>query len=94
LKDAGAASNQTRLLADQGIRPNAIVDVTTVIWWSSAMETYAKALVAGQSIEKAGKGVVKTGTLGFNEPWLVLAAWNMLGKPAIDSQFTSSLLRP
>ena len=94
LKDAGAAANQTRLLAGQGIRPSAIVDVTTVIWWSSAMEKYANALVAGQSIEKAGKGVVKTGTLGFDEPWLVLAAWNMLGKPAIDSQFTSSLLKP
>ena len=93
LRDAGAASNQIRLLADQGIRPNATVDVTTVIWWSSAMENYAKALAAGQSLVGAGKEVVKDGTLGFNEPWLVLATWNMLRNPAIESLFTSSLLK-
>ena len=93
LRDAGAASNQIRLLADQGIRPNATVDVTTVIWWSSAMENYAKALAAGQSLVGAGKEVVKDGTLGFDEPWLVLATWNMLRNPAIESLFTSSLLK-
>jgi hypothetical protein len=38
--------------------------------------------------------VVKDGTLGFNEPWLVLAVWAMLGKPAMDSRFASSLLKP
>jgi hypothetical protein len=93
LRDAGAAPNQIRLLADQGIRPNATVDVTTVIWWSTAMENYAKALAAGQSLIGAGKAVVKAGTLGFDEPWLVLAAWTMLQNPAIDSLFTSSLLK-
>jgi hypothetical protein len=93
LKDAGAAATQVRLLAGQGIRQSASVDVTTVIWWSSAMQNYAKALAVGESLEKAGKGVVKTGTLGFDEPWLVLATWSMLGKPAIDCQFTSSLLQ-
>jgi len=92
LRDAGAAPNQIRLLADQGIRPNATVDVVSLIWWSSAMENYAKALAVGQSLEGAGKAVVKDGTLGFNEPWLVLATWNMLRNPAIDSLFTSSLL--
>ncbi|MGA2196927.1 MAG: hypothetical protein ABSH40_16825, partial [Bryobacteraceae bacterium] len=93
LRDAGAAPNQIRLLADQGIRPNATVDVTTVIWWSTAMENYAKALAAGQSLIGAGKAVVKAGTLGFDEPWRVLAAWTMLQNPAIDSLFTSSLLK-
>jgi hypothetical protein len=93
LRDAGAAPNQIRLLADQGIRPNATVDVTTLIWWSSAMENYAKALAAGQSLVGAGKAVVKDATIGFNEPWLVLATWNMLRNPAIDSLFTSSLLK-
>ena len=93
LRDAGSAPNQMGLLADQGIRPNAMVDVTTVIWWSSAMANYAKALAAGQSLVGAGKEVVKDGTLGFNEPWLVLATWKMLGNPAIESLFTSSLLK-
>ena len=74
LRDAGAASNQTRMLTDQGIRqPGAIVDVITVIWWSNAMANYAQALAAGKSLVDAGKGVVKDGTLGFSEPWLVLA---------------------
>jgi hypothetical protein len=93
LKDAGAAPNQTRLLTAQGIRPAAIVDVITVIWWSSAMETYAKALAVGASLVGPGKAVVKDGTQGFNEPWLVLATWNMVKKPAVESLFTSSLLK-
>lgn len=94
LRDAGAASNQIRLLTDQGIRPNATVDVVTVIWWSSAMENYAKALAAGQSLVGAGKAVVQDGTFGFDEPWLILATWNMLQNPAMESLFTSSLLAP
>jgi hypothetical protein len=57
------------------------------------MENYAKALAAGQSLVGAGKEVVKDGTLGFDEPWLVLATWNMLRNPAIESLFTSSLLK-
>ena len=93
LRDAGAAPNQISLLTDRGIRPNAIVDVTTLIWWSSAMADYAKALAAGQSLVAAGKAVVKDGTLGFDEPWLVLTAWNMLRNPAMESLFTSSLLK-
>jgi hypothetical protein len=93
LKNAGAVPNQIRLLTDQGIRPNAIVDVVTVIWWSSAMENYTKALAVGQSLVAAGKEVLKDGTRGFDEPWLVLATWNMLQNPAIESLFTSSLLK-
>jgi hypothetical protein len=93
LMDAGAASNQIRLLAGQGIRQNAVVDVITLIWWSSAMEKYAKALAAGRSLVGVGKEVVKDSTGGFDEPWLVLSTWNMLQKPAIESLFTSSLLK-
>jgi hypothetical protein len=93
LRDAGAAPNQIQLLTDQGIRQNAIVDVVSLIWWSSAMESYAKALAAGQSLVGVGKDVVKDSTGGFSEPWLVLAAWNMLRNPAVVSLFTCSLLK-
>jgi hypothetical protein len=57
------------------------------------METYAKALAVGASLVGPGKAVVKDGTQGFNEPWLVLATWNMVKKPAVESLFTSSLLK-
>jgi len=93
LMNAGAAPNQTALLTGQGIRQTAIVDVITLIWWSSAMASYSKALVAGQSLVGVGKEVVKDSTGGFNEPWLVLAAWNMLQNPAVASIFTCSLLK-
>jgi hypothetical protein len=93
LKDAGAAANQARLLADHGIAQTAGVDVITLIWWSTAMENYAKALVASQSLVAIGKQVVKDGTQGFNEPWLILATWEMLQKPAINVVFTSSMLK-
>lgn len=93
LQDAGAAPNQIALLTGQGIRQTAIVDVITLIWWSSAMASYSKALAAGQSLVSVGKAVVKDSTGGFSEPWLVLAAWNMLQNPAVASTFTSSLLK-
>lgn len=95
LKDAGSPSNKTRLLTNRGIRRNAIVDVIAVIWWSYAMADYAKAVVAGDSLVGVGRGVVKDATAGFDEPWLVLAIWYMLGgRAAISSLFTSSLLKP
>lgn len=93
LKDAGAAANQTRLLRDAGIDQSAEVDVLTFIWWSSAMADYAKALAGNQSLEQVGKEVVTDSTLGFSEPWLILATWKMLQNPAINSLFTSSLLK-
>jgi hypothetical protein len=92
LKDAGAPANQTRLLAAQGIRGTVSTDVISLIWWSDAMANYAKALVAGKPLAGFGKEVVKDATLGFDEPWLVLAVWNMLGQPAVDTRFTSPLL--
>jgi hypothetical protein len=93
LKEAGAPANQVRLLASRGIGQSADVDVITFIWWSSAMENYAKALAASQSLVGIGKQVVKDGTRGFNEPWLILATWEMLQNPAINVVFTSSMLK-
>ncbi len=94
LRDAGAPPNQIALLQSQGIRQQADTDVINLIWWSVAMENYAKAIAANKSIEKAGEGLVKKSTGGFNEPWLVLATWSMLQNPALEVVFTSSLLKP
>ncbi len=93
LENAGAAPNVIRLLAAQGIRQNSVVDVLSILWWSQAMGDYARALVRGEPLVGVGQAVAKDSDLGFNEPWLVLAAWTMLGKPAIDIRFTSSLLK-
>jgi hypothetical protein len=93
LKAAGSQSNQEVSLASRGILlRNVSRDIVTVIWWSDAMANYAKALVGGKPLAGCGKEVVKDATLGFDEPWLVLAVWNMLGKPAVESRFTSPLL--
>ena len=92
LERAGARPNVIRELANAGIPQAAAVDVTALIWWSSAMANYAKALAQHQSLIELGKAVVKDGTLGFNEPWLVLTSWLMLGSPTMNCLFTSSLL--
>ena len=93
LKDAGAVPNQVKLLTAIGAPASASVDVTTVIWWTSAMESYAQALAAGTSLVDVGEAIVKDGTLGYNEPWLILAAWNMLGNPALQIEFTCPLIK-
>src|SRR5579871_793338 len=93
LQDAGAAPNIGRLLAGRGIRQNAVTDVVTVLWWASAMQAYANALAKGDDLAAAGKAVVTDGAMGFNEPWLILTMWSILGQPALDCRFTSSLLK-
>lgn len=93
LEKKPAQPDVIRLLGTLGIRQNAVTDVITVLWWSGAMAKYANALAQNESLVDAGKGVVKDGTAGFNEPWLLLAAWAMLGKPPVDNLFTSSLLQ-
>jgi len=98
LEDAGTLQNTAAVLKNNGFAESPaiealVTDVFTAIWWSKAMASYAVALHDGNSLADVGKDVVKNDTLGFNEPWLVLAAWNILGqKPAIDSKFTSSAL--
>jgi hypothetical protein len=62
--------------------------------WDGSYACFFSRIVVTSHAVDAGKGVVKTGTLGFNEPWLVLATWNMLKKPAIQGLFTSSLFKP
>jgi hypothetical protein len=90
LRDAGAAPNQQRLLAQKGIRPNAIVDVITVIWWATAMADYAEALNNHGPLAKFGESVVKDSTNGFGEPWFVLSVWTILGEPKMNVLFTVS----
>ena len=96
LRDAGALENQTKVLRDLGVRNanlNAVaVDATTLIWWSSAMEAYSRALVSDKSLLAVGKDVVKDSNRGFDEPWMMLATWQMLGEPELEVIFTSSLL--
>jgi hypothetical protein len=98
LHEAGAASNMTPILRNLGMSDAqaqlAVADVITAIWWADAMADYATALAKGQSLESAGKKVVRSSNLGFNEPWMVLAAWQMAGKPPISPQFITSLPAP
>ena len=91
LQEAGARPNVIRLLTPQGIREEAAVDVTAVLWWSGAMANYGRALAANQDLVKVGTDLVLDSTGGFDEPWLILAAWNMLGKPALQSMFSCSV---
>lgn len=93
LLDAGTPQNINVLLGPQGIGQEAVTDVIAVNWWSEAMSNYASALAQGKPLVDLGKEVVKDGTMGFNEPWMILAAWNILGRPTIDSLFTSSLMQ-
>ena len=92
LIDEGSAPNIVLALQDAGFGSNSeflVADVITAVWWSQAMNVYAAALRDGKPLEKAGKGVVKAGDLGFNEPWLILAFRSMLGNPAPEALFTA-----
>lgn len=96
LQDAGAGANFTPILENLGLSSSqaqaAYTDVITTIWWSTAMADYAKALSKNQSLEGPGKEVVKDSNRGYDEPWMILAAWNLAGKPAAHAQVTSPLL--
>jgi hypothetical protein len=95
LHEAGAASNMTPILKNlsmtDGQAQLAVTDVITVVWWADAMAAYAKALQKGQPLAGVGKDVVKDANLGYNEPWMVLAAWSLTGKPPIQTEFFTSL---
>ena len=98
LQDAGAPSNMAPILQALGV-PSAevqlvITDVITAIWWAEAMASYAKALANNQSLVAVGKNVVKDANRGYSEPWMVLAAWDLTGSPAISAHFTTSLPAP
>jgi hypothetical protein len=98
LKDAGTAQAIVAILNRNGFPDSSVAnllvpDVMTAVWWSEAMGNYASALSKGQPLVESGKDLVKDGTLGYSEPWLILASWNILENPAVDSLFTSSLLK-
>jgi hypothetical protein len=98
LRDAGASSNISPILQTIGV-PTAelqliITDVITAVWWAESMESYAKALANNQSLVNVGKEVVKNANSGYNEPWMILAAWDLTGRPTIGSHFTTSLPAP
>jgi len=96
LEDAGAAPNMTPIFENLGMSDVeaelAVTDAVTTIWWARAMTNYATALAKGQSLEAVGKEAVKDANRGYNEPWMILAAWNLAGKPPLKTEFFSSLL--
>jgi len=96
LQTAGAASNMIPILKSLGMSDAeselAVTDALTAIWWADAMASYATTLAKGKSPEAVGKEVVTDSNRGYSEPWMVLAAWNLGGKPMIESAFSSSLL--
>lgn len=98
LRDAGASANMMPILRSIGILATqaelVVTDVITGLWWAAAMSAYASALAKRQSLAAAGKEVVRDANLGFNEPWMILAAWNMTGRPAIKATFVTSQTQP
>jgi hypothetical protein len=96
LHEAGSAPNMTRILRNLGMSDVqaqlASADVITAVWWADAMAAYAKALANGKSLKAAGEQVVKDANNGYNEPWMVLAAWNLTGKLTnIHAAFANAL---
>lgn len=95
LRDAGADENTIPILRSMGMSDAearlATTDVTTAIWWSTAMEDYASALAKGSSLKQTGVEVVKDSNAGYSEPWMVLTAWSLANRPAITVDFSSSL---
>jgi hypothetical protein len=95
LHEAGADPNIQRILRNLKMSQTqaelATPDVVTAVWWADAMAAYAKALANKQSLEAVGKAVVKDSNNGFNEPWMVLAAWDLAGQPAITAEFVNAL---
>jgi hypothetical protein len=99
LHEAGSPPNISRTLRDRlGMSDAeatlAVTDVITALWWADAMSEYAQALAKGQPLEKAGKDMVKDANLGYNEPWMVLASWNLAGRPSMEAKFISSIASP
>jgi hypothetical protein len=95
LQEAGTASNMAPTLRKLGMNDTevqlAATEAFTAVWWAGAMADYAEALAKGRSLEAVGKEVVKESNLGYSDPWMILAAWNLAGKPQVNSQFSCSL---
>jgi len=96
LIDAGAFPNQEVVLKDElGMTDTeaaqSFTDVITTSWWCQAMADYSEALKEQKSLEDVGKKVVEAANFGFDEPWMILAAWTLAGKPAVKVQFATGL---
>ena len=98
LHEAGAVPNIVRILVDLGMSQTqanlSVTDVITAVWWADAMAAYAKALANSKPLEATGKQVVKNWTIGYSEPWMVLASWNLTGEPTINAELVTSLPKP
>jgi hypothetical protein len=98
LHEAGAAPNIKAILLSLGLNDAeataGVADVITAVWWADAMAAYATALAKGKPLATVGKEVVKDSSNGYNEPWMILAAWGLTGKPPITADFVTSLPKP
>jgi len=94
LRDAGARAAMVPILKELGLTDAevqlAATDAMTAIWWSNAMADYSTALAKGESLEAVGKEVVKDANGGYKEPWMILTAWVLAGKPPITRKFVSA----
>jgi hypothetical protein len=92
LRDAAAAANIQRLLADRGLTSLASVpDFITIDWWAQAMGKMATALADGKSLMDAEKEVLKDTEAGFDVPWALLATSSLLAGPSrVTANFTVS----
>jgi hypothetical protein len=95
LEEAGDAPNMIPILKRLGMSDVeaelACTDAFTTIWWSEAMADYGGALAKAQPLEAVGRKIVKDSNLGYNEPWMILATWQLANKPPVTADFNSSL---
>jgi hypothetical protein len=95
LRNAGADENKIPILQNLGMSDAearlATTDVTTAIWWSTAMANYADALLKSASLKAMGEEVVQDSNAGYTEPWMILTAWSLVSRPTIKSDFSCSL---
>ncbi len=98
MREGDARPDLTRMLRNLGLSPTnaglAVTDVITTIWWSSAMANYAQALANKKPLAKVAKAVLKDSNFGYGEPWMLLSAWNIAGRPTVNAAFFSSTAAP
>ncbi len=98
LRDAFGPDRMTSFLRSLGLSATNVTlaraDVITTIWWANAMANYAQALANKKPLAKVAKAVLKDSNFGYGEPWMLLAAWNIAGRPAVNATFFSSSEAP
>lgn len=84
-----------RLGLDEAQAEIGVEDVMTAVWWADSMAAYATVLAKNGPLADVGKKIVKDANKGYNEPWMVLSAWSLAGRPTtITTEFVTSLPEP